>query len=272
MRKAVHRKYGYSCAIKLIKKDFVDPVPRKKQSIMNEMRILEQIRNPNILRSYEFLHDEKYYFIVTELVQHGDLFNYYCGRQEAEEELFDEHQIKVVAKQLFSALDYLHSNHIFHRDVKLENVLLEGFVGKEPVIRLSDYGFSIKLNDNESPKDRVGSNFFMAPELISHHKYGFKADIWAAIVTLYSLVHGSLPFYGETFKELKDEILTYDMSVEILNDASWEHMSIQAKDFFVKGFRKNPKHRPSASEMLNHPWLQDVQVPESVPDVPTSNG
>ena len=81
----------------------------------------------------------------------------------------------------------------------------------------------------------------MSPELISHHKYGFKSDIWAATVTLYSLVHGSLPFYGESFKELKQEILTYDMSLEIMTDSSWEHMSIWAKDFFDKGFRKNPK-------------------------------
>ena len=150
--------------------------------------------------------------------------------------MFDERQIQVVAKQLFSSLDYLHSQHVFHRDVKLENVLLQGFVRGDPVIKLSDFGFSMKLSEDEFPKDRVGSNFFMSPELINNQNYDFKADIWGAIVTLYSLVHGCLPFYGEDFNMLKKEIITYNMEAEIEDDARWSGMSVWARDFFRKGF------------------------------------
>lgn len=78
--KAINRRHDIRCAVKSIKKDFIDSHPRRLESLVNEMKILEQVKHQNLLRSYEFLHDHKNYYIVTELVEHGDLFNYYCQR------------------------------------------------------------------------------------------------------------------------------------------------------------------------------------------------
>ena len=233
---------------------------------MNEIRTLESMKHQNILTCFEFLHSTDYYFIVTELVHHGDIFQYYCDRQEADEALFDEKQIQAVAKQLFSALNHLHQNNIFHRDVKLDNLLLDGF-GKnnEPLVKLSDFGFAVKLGDNEYPKDRVGTYYYMSPELILKKGYDYKSDVWGAMVTIYALIYGNLPFYGESFKEVSSEILNYDMQKEIKTDPQWQNASYWIKDFFSKGFQKDPKNRPTAQQMLNHPWLRSINLPEPMP-------
>ena len=130
--------------------------------------------------------------------------------------------MQVVAKQLFQVLDSMHTNGIFHRDIKLENILINGFVDGAPLIKLSDFGFTIKLNESDKLTNRVGTYYYMAPEILSaSQSYGFKADVWAAIVSIFALIHGSLPFNGDTFADVKKFIRSYDMSYEIQTDASW---------------------------------------------------
>ena len=124
-----------------------------------------------------------------------------------------------MAKQLFSALNFLHQNNIFHRDVKLDNLLLDVFgPNEEPLVKLSDFGLSVELAENETPKDRVGTYYYMSPELILKKVYDYKSDIWSAMVTIYALIYGNLPFYGETYSETSQEILKYNIHHEINND------------------------------------------------------
>ena len=111
----------------------------------------------------------------------------------------------------------------------------------------------------------------MAPELINYKNYGFKSDVWGAMVSLYALVFGFLPFYGDNFNELKHQILSYDLRHEITHEERWKCMSIGARDFFKKGFQKNPNLRPSAEQMLNHPWLKNVQLPQEALAVPKNH-
>ena len=91
MYKAKHRRHGFPCAIKQIKKSIMEKNEKRQESISNEMKFLRGLKQQSILRSYELLHDSDNYFFVTELAANGDLFNYYCERQEADQDLFQEH-------------------------------------------------------------------------------------------------------------------------------------------------------------------------------------
>lgn len=80
VHKAVSRKHGFKCAIKQIKKKYIDAKSFRKRAMMSELEVLDDIKNHNVIRTYEMLHDDEYYYIVTELAKEGDLFQFYSER------------------------------------------------------------------------------------------------------------------------------------------------------------------------------------------------
>jgi calcium-dependent protein kinase len=94
--------------------------PKEMEMLKNEIEILKDLDHPNIVKMYEFLEDEKRYYIVTEICKGGELFDEILNRSK-----FDETDAACVMKQLLSAINYCHQKHIVHRDLKPENILLE---------------------------------------------------------------------------------------------------------------------------------------------------
>lgn len=106
------------------------------------MSILERVSHPNLIRTYEFLHDDKYFYIVMELAKEGQFLQYFKDQLLNDANRFTEKQLKFIAKQLFSALEHLHHNGIAHMDVKPSNILITGFTSKGPIIKLTNFGFA----------------------------------------------------------------------------------------------------------------------------------
>ena len=98
------------------------------------MEILESVKNPFLLRTYEILEDKNYFYIVSELSKDGDFFKYFAALQESGQESFEEETVKFLTKQLLTALSHMHDNKMIHRDIKLENLLIHGFRTKGPRI------------------------------------------------------------------------------------------------------------------------------------------
>lgn len=111
-----------------------------------ELEVLEELSHPNIMVIYELLEDEKFYFIISEFVRGGELFNFVVERSKDKKEgALTESEVQKISIQLFKALNYMHKNKIVHRDIKPENILIDG--GSEINIKLTDFGFATYFNE-----------------------------------------------------------------------------------------------------------------------------
>lgn len=107
-----------------------------------------------------------------------------------------ESEAKLIFKQLIEGMDYLHKNHIVHRDLKLENILLD----KDKNVKIIDFGFSTTTAKNKPLNVCCGTPSYMAPELVARKSYfGHLVDVWALGVLLFVLLCGHFPFKGKLF-------------------------------------------------------------------------
>jgi calcium-dependent protein kinase len=230
-------------AIKVIKK--IQSL--STDNIMEEVNILKEIDHPSIVRVFEIIHNADTINIVMELCTGGDLL--------AKLEKVGNFTEKIAAGYILdiaSAVKYCHDAHIVHRDLKLENVLLET---DDPRARLKiiDFGTSEHFQPKEKMNALMGSSYYMAPEVIDQN-YNEKCDVWSLGVILFILLSGKPPFQGETdeeiFRKIKNEPLRFRGNV-------WTTVSDEAKALLARLLTKDPSHRPSITDVLLDPWIQN---------------
>ena len=153
--------------------------------IMEEVAILNQLDHPNIVKYYETYNDQKYIYLVMELISGKPLFDKIT---EQANQTFSEDQAAHYMKQLFQAINHCHAQNIVHRDIKPDNVMITD----DDTVRLIDFGLS-KVSRNKQLKTVAGTPYYMSPEVLNG-SYSKKADIWSLGVVLYTLVSGYLPF------------------------------------------------------------------------------
>lgn len=173
-----------------------------KDLIRGELQVLEDTSHPNIMRIYEILDDEKFYFIVSEFIRYGELYDYIVQRSESSLGPMTENEVKSVAKQLFYALNYMHERNIAHRDIKPENILIDSIDGNNLQIKLTDFGFAQYFTNDKKLEEVLGSPLYMPPEIINQEKYDSKVDIWSACVVIFIMLYGKPPFYSEDKEEV----------------------------------------------------------------------
>ena len=156
-----------------------------------------------------------------------------------------EHLVFIFVKQILEGLSYLHNQGIIHRDIKGANLLLT----KNGVVKLADFGYSI-LNDKNKVNSIVGTACFMAPEVIEQKgNISPKCDIWSLGSTIVQLLTTKPPYYEFEPMAAMFRIVTDDCPP--LPTGISEHL----KNFLLKCFTKDPAKRPSAKELLKHPWI-----------------
>ncbi|OUM61009.1 hypothetical protein PIROE2DRAFT_68266 [Piromyces sp. E2] len=174
-------------AIKLIKKKSVYN-QNKLTKLCQEISILEKVNHPYIIKTYEVIEDNDYIGIIMEYASGGELFEYILAHRYLE-----EYEAKRFFAQLLSGINYLHKNHLVHRDLKLENLLLDNIHN----IVITDFGFATESHSDENKflTTSCGSPCYAAPELVVNDGYvGEAADIWSCGVILYAMICGYLPF------------------------------------------------------------------------------
>ena len=167
---------------------------------MGELQTLEDTAHPNILRIYELLHDDNFYFIVSEFIRYGELFDFISKRSESNIGALTESEAKTIVKQLFYALNYMHKLGIVHRDVKPENILIDN--PDHLRIKLTDFGFARYFKEKDRMNDQLGSPIYMPPEIVLQQNYNEKVDVWSAGVVTYIMLSGLVPFKGTTKPEV----------------------------------------------------------------------
>ena len=221
-------------------------------SIKNEIDILKKLSHPNIVRIYEFYESENYFYLINELCNGGELFNF------INKSTLNEQQLSVLFYQVFSGLCYLHENNILHRDIKPENILISSkekdLLSDEEYlwIQIIDFGTAKIFEDNKNLKRIVGSAYYIAPEVLKHD-YNEKCDTWSVGIILYMFLAGKAPFEGRNNEEIINSIKTKTID---LNNENLVQRSDEARDL-VKGLlNKNIEERLSAKQALSHKWFK----------------
>ncbi|PVZ96674.1 hypothetical protein BB558_007404 [Smittium angustum] len=240
---AEHRITKQTFALKFIKPKSADSnSSNDKHSlrIEREIKLLSLLYHPNIVRLYDVVQTSKFTMIVMEHNSGGELLHYIRKRGR-----LMEREARLFFRQIVSAVDYCHRNCIIHRDLKLENVMLDG----ERRVRLIDFGFANTFNWDKELDTFCGSPFYAAPEMVNGIKYtGPEVDIWSMGVILFFMLCGRTPFEGENLKEIYDKISKGRFVMP-------QFLSATACDLLQRMLTVNPKKRINMAEVRNHAWI-----------------
>lgn len=151
---------------------------------------------------------------------------------------------------------YCHNRCITHRDIKLENVLID----QDNNVKIIDFGFSTCIPNERKVKIFCGTPSYMAPEIVQKKEYrGPPADVWALGVLLFTILCGTFPYKGSTDQELYSKISNAEYKVpQELKDT----LSEEALELIDMLFQIDAESRPSAKEVMQHKWLENVSLPK----------
>ncbi|XP_037999093.1 serine/threonine-protein kinase 36 isoform X2 [Motacilla alba alba] len=221
---------------------FIPKVGRSEKELKNlqrEIEIVRDLHHPNIIQMLDSFETAKEVVVVTDYAE-GELF------QILEDDgSLPESQVQTIAAQLISALYYLHSHRILHRDMKPQNILL----GKDGVVKLCDFGFARAMSIHTMVLTSIkGTPLYMSPELVEERPYDHTADLWSVGCILYELFVGTPPFYTNSIFQL--------VSLIIKDPVKWPMtMSPVFKSFLQGLLMKDPHERLSWPELLSHPFI-----------------
>ena len=232
----VNRTTNQKVAIKLLDKSKIvekDDLER----IIREMKIYKEINHPNVIKVFEMLDTNKFYMIIMEFYERGELFNYIVENERLKEE-----ETAYFFYQIINGIEYIHNKGIAHRDLKPENLLLD----KEKKLKIIDFGLSNFFDGKNYLSTPCGSPCYASPEMVAGNKYdGFKIDIWAIGIILYACLCGYLPFEDDDNDILFKKILQCKLDYP-------RYLSKLSKDIMNKILVTDPNKRITIEQIKKH--------------------
>ena len=262
----------YKVEHKISKKKFAlkqSTSPKYSDIIFNEIKIYSMINNQNdyILRYYDNytskdVNDNNIINLVLENCEHGSCIDIIFHNNDISSQgklptqrnfPFNEKEISCIIYMVLKGLNYLHEKNLIHRDIKARNIL----INSKGQAKLCDFGICREYKKGQMNKaPRVGSPYWMAPEVIRREEFDFSSDIWSIGITVLELLDGYPPYCELTPKEVMKEIAgvpKIKKYTKILDDFK---CSKELRDFVLKCLNADKDKRPTAKELLNHKFLE----------------
>ena len=257
---------GRVVAIKSFNKSNLNSNSENMKKIKYETNLMKKLNHPNITKILELFEDKEYILIIMEYINGGNLFSFLKKHRKVSEKT-----AKLLYRQIILGIKYMHEQGIVHRDIKLENILID----LNNNIKICDFGIGRVLSSPEQPLfDQCGTPMYIAPEILLCSKEkgykGFPVDIWSSGIVLYILLSGTLPFSfknsSSSLSESNESNLSEDnnnnteLQYSIINKEpkEIENISKEAEDLLKKILKKNPEKRITCEEILNHPWMKGI--------------
>lgn len=218
----------------------------KKRKILGEVGIFQRFTHPNVIRLLEVFNNDDYAFVVMEFASNGDLMKVLKNKGP-----LTELKARHYFSQIASGLKHIHDKGVIHRDIKLDNILIDEY----DRCKICDFGVSRLMTPGEVVNEQCGTPAFLAPEIIQEKGYeGFGADVWSLGVLLYALLTGITPFVADSIPLLHQKIV----------EGKFEFpekpvISGSVKDLISKMLVLSPKKRATIAEVLAHPWLKNFE-------------
>jgi len=235
--------YNEKRAIKIIKRGNVSDMSR----LDTEIQAMQMLKHKNVVQLYEVLEDDEYVYLVIELCGGGSLY------EHIKDKPFDEKLARYYFNQLIDGLSYCHQMGVCHRDLRLENLLLDN----EGHLKITDFGQAriFKKGWDLFSTQLVGSLYHLSPEQIGNKVYsGEKIDIWSAGIILYCFVTSKLPFCSSDVNTMFDDIrnarFSYPEDVEV---------SRECQELIFGMLQPDPKTRANLKQISEHIWTKGPQ-------------
>ncbi|RZC45217.1 hypothetical protein C5167_038166 [Papaver somniferum] len=261
----------------LVAVKYIERGEKIDENVQREIINHRSLRHPNIVRFKEVILTPTHLAIVMEYASGGELFERICNAGR-----FSEDEARFFFQQLISGVSYCHAMQVCHRDLKLENTLLDGSAA--PRLKICDFGYSKSSVLHSQPKSTVGTPAYIAPEVLLKKEYDgkarhssdeglgwniidasrltsnqtcagqFIADVWSCGVTLYVMLVGAYPFEDpeepKNFRKTIQRILSVQYSIP-----DYVHISPECQQLISRIFDANPSARITMPEIQNHEWF-----------------
>ena len=215
---------------------------KAKKKILYETNLMRGLYHPSVTKILETFETDKYMLIIMEYISGGNLQNFVKKRRK-----LCEKTARILYRQLIQGIKYIHSKGIVHRDIKLENILLD----LNNIVKICDFGVGKLTQKGQKLSDQCGTPVYMAPEIIKGDGYeGFPVDVWSSGIALYIMLSGNIPFNRDKIHDLQSAIL--NLPYKKIDD-----ISDNANNLLEHILEKDPNKRYTPDDILEHPWMNE---------------
>ncbi|XP_053858778.1 serine/threonine-protein kinase PAK 3-like [Vidua macroura] len=219
---------------------------RKKELKVNELMLMKPNKNPNLVNYLDSYRVDGQRWLVMEYMDGGTLSDVISETHLSEDEM------AAISRECLQGLDFLHSNHVIHRDVKSSNILLR----TDGSVKLADSGLFVQLTPEQSRRSSVaGTSGWMAPEVVTGQPCGPKVDIWSLGIVGIEMAEGEVPYWNET--PVSPQLLIAIRGTPKLRQPN--RFSSSLRNFLRHCLRTDAARRWSAKELLQHPFVTSAK-------------